>query len=295
VVICGVEYRTRASGPRTVSSGKLFEWLFPGPAVRCSAAHRPLLSLSPTLSTMAIPFTVEQFYGVFCEYNNAVWPAQGFLVATALATVVAALRPRSPVSASLGVLWAWIALAYHLAFLARITPPAYAFAALSMVGAAAFIWEGVIRRRLSFQWVAGPKAVAGAAFIVFALVVYPVWSAYAGHSYPRTPTFGLPCPTTIFTIGLLCFAVPPTPRSPLIVPVLRCLVGAQAAFLLGVQPDLGLIAAGLLGMGLLAAAARHIGKRNHDHTQTVFRFDAVPGGQPSGAFRLFSRAFSGRL
>ena len=64
----------------------------------------------------------------------------------------------------------------------------------------------------------------------------------------RLPTFGLPCPTTIFTIGLLCFAVPPTPRSPLIVPLLWCLVGAQAAFLLGVQPDLGLIAAGVVGM-----------------------------------------------
>lgn len=103
-----------------------------------------------------------------------------------------------------------------------------------------------------------PKAVAGAALIVFALVVYPVWSAYAGHPYPATPTFGLPCPTTIFTIGMLCFAVPPTPRSPLIVPLLWCLVGAQAAFLLGVQPDLGLIAAGAVSVALLATAGRQL-------------------------------------
>lgn len=207
---------------------------------------------------MVLPFTFEQFYGVFGDYNNAVWPAQWFLVAMALAAVVAVLWPRPwsgvAVSAILGVLWAWIALAYHLAFFARISPPAYAFSALSMVGAAAFIWQGVIRRRLTFQWVAGPKAVAGAALIVFALVVYPVWSAYAGHPYPATPTFGLPCPTTIFTIGLLCFAVPPTPRSPLIVPLLWCLVGTQAAFFLGVQPDLGLVAAGAVSVALLATA-----------------------------------------
>lgn len=211
---------------------------------------------------MVIPFTVEQFYGVFREYNNAVWPAQWFLVATALAAVVAALRPRPwsgvAVSAILGVLWAWIAVAYHLAFFARISAPAYAFAALSMVGAAAFIWQGVIRCRISFQWVAGPKSVAGAALVVFALVVYPVWSAYAGHPYPATPTFGLPCPTTIFTIGLLCFAVPPTPRSPLIVPWLWCLVGTQAAFFLGVQPDLGLIAAGAVSVALLATAGQKL-------------------------------------
>ncbi|WP_051675805.1 DUF6064 family protein [Polaromonas glacialis] len=209
---------------------------------------------------MNLSFTNEQFYGVFRDYNTSMWPAQWLLVAMALAAVVAALRPRPwsgvAESAILGVLWAWIALAYHLVFFARISPPAYVFATLSMVGAAAFIWQGVIRRRLSFQWVPGLKAWAGAALIVFALVVYPVWSAYAGHPYPATPTFGLPCPTTIFTIGLLCFAVTPTPRSPLIVPLLWCLVGAQAAFLLGVQPDFGLIPAGLVGTGLLATASQ---------------------------------------
>ncbi len=209
---------------------------------------------------MKLPFTIEQFYGVFRNYNTSMWPAQWFLVAMALAAVVATLRPRPwsgvAVSAILGVLWAWIALAYHLAFFARISPPAYAFAALSMIGAAVFIWQGVIRRRLTFQWVTGPKALTGAALIVFALVVYPVWSAYAGHPYPSTPTFGLPCPTTIFTIGMLCFAVPPAPRSPIIVPLLWCLVGAQAAFLLGVQPDLGLLPTGLVAIVLLATAGQ---------------------------------------
>jgi hypothetical protein len=209
---------------------------------------------------MALPFTVDEFYGVFRDYNTAVWPAQWFLVALAIAALAAVLSPRPwsgvAVSAVLGVLWAWIAMAYHLAFFASISPAAYGFAALSAAGAAVFVWQGVVRRRLTFRWASGPKAMAGVTLIVFALVVYPVWSAYAGHPYPATPTFGLPCPTTIFTIGLLCFAVPPTPRSSLLVPLLWCLVGAQAAFLLGVQPDLGLIAAAVVGMGLLATAGQ---------------------------------------
>jgi len=210
---------------------------------------------------MALPFTVEQFYGVFRDYNAAIWPAQWFLVALALVAVGAVLRPQPwsgvVVSSILGVLWAWIALIYHLAFFARISPAAYGFAAGSAVGAVVFIWQGVIRRRLSFRWVPGLNAMAGVVLIAFALVVYPVWSAYAGHPYPATPTFGLPCPTTIFTIGLLCFAVPPMPRSPLIVPLLWCLVGAQAAFLLGVQPDLGLIAAAVVGVGIFAAVGQY--------------------------------------
>ena len=215
---------------------------------------------------MALPFTVEQFYGVFVDYNTAVWPVQWILVALALAAVVGVLMPPPEsgvaVSVILGLLWAWIAVAYHLAFFSRISPAAYGFAAVSAVGAVVFVWQGVVRRRLTFRWVPGPKAIAGVTLIVFALVVYPVWSAYAGHPYPATPTFGLPCPTTIFTIGLLCFAVPPTPRSPLVVPVLWCAVGSQAAFLLGVQPDLGLIAAGVVGLGLLLPLGRSLRTRN---------------------------------
>lgn len=209
---------------------------------------------------MALPFTVEQFYGVFRDYNTAVWPAQWFLVALALAALVAVFMPRPwsgvAVSAVLGVLWAWIALAYHLAFFARISPAAYGFAALSAAGATVFVWQGVTRRSLAFRWVPGLMAMAGVVLVAFALVVYPVWSAYAGHPYPANATFGLPCPTTIFTIGLLCFAVPPTPRSPVFAPLLWSFVGAQAAFVLDVQPDLGLIAATVVGMGLLATAGQ---------------------------------------
>ena len=92
--------------------------------------------------------------------------------------------------------------------------------------------------------------------IVFALIVYPLWSWYAGHGYPFMPTFGLPCPTTIFTIGILAFMIPGYPRSPLIVPVLWCLVGVQAAFLLGVVQDMGLIVAGAVGVMLLIKAKK---------------------------------------
>ena len=69
-----------------------------------------------------------------------------------------------------------------------------------------------------------------------------------------THDVNLPRLTTIFTIGLLAFAVPPTPRSPLVGPLLWCAVGAQAAFFLGVRPDLGLVAAAAAGIGLWVTA-----------------------------------------
>lgn len=209
---------------------------------------------------MQLPFTAEQFFEVFRAYNTAVWPAQVLLLALAVVALALVFVPHRrsgvAISAILAGLWAWLGLAYHLAFFAPLNPLAYAFAAVSVAGAAAFVWHGVIRRRLEFGWTATFRSALGALLILFALVAYPAWSAYSGHPYPELPTFGLPCPTTLFTVGLLLLAKAPCPRGPLVVPVLWCFVGAQAAFLLGVQPDLGLVVAGVIGLGLLATPTR---------------------------------------
>jgi hypothetical protein len=207
---------------------------------------------------MQLPFTAAQFFDVFRAYNEAVWPAQVALHILALVALGLVFRPQPwsgvAVSAILALLWAWLGLAYHLAFFAAINPLAYVFAGLSVAGAAVFFWQGVVRRRLEFRWSNTPRAIAGLALVIFSLVVYPVWSTYTGHPYPTLPSFGLPCPTTLFTLGLLGLAVSPYPRSPLVVPVAWCFVGAQAAFLLGVQADLSLIAAGLFGIVLFLRA-----------------------------------------
>ena len=207
---------------------------------------------------MQLPFTVAQFYGVFRDYNTALWPAQVALLALALAALVlvAWRRPASGrvVSAILAFLWAWLALAYHVAFFAAINPLAYAFAALSLLGAAAFAWQGVVRGRLRFRPAADARTALGVALVAYALLVYPAWSVLAGHRYPALPTFGLPCPTTIYTIGLLAFAQRPCPRGPLVAPVLWSFIGGQAALLLDVPQDLGLLVAGVIGLGLIARA-----------------------------------------
>ena len=209
---------------------------------------------------MQLPFTVDQFFAIFRAYNTAVWPLQVVLLLGALLALALIWRRGAwsgiAVSAILALLWAWLALGYHLAFFVRINPLAYGFAAMSLLGAGLFIWFGMVRRQLEFSFERGPRTFVGLALIGFALLVYPLWSAAAGHAYPALPTFGLPCPTTIFTVGLLALARGPRPRAVLIVPLLWSLVGSQAAFLLDVQPDLGLVAAALVAVGLLVAPAR---------------------------------------
>jgi drug/metabolite transporter (DMT)-like permease len=204
---------------------------------------------------MDMPFTAEQFHDVFRAYNEAVWPSQIVLIGLALVGIFLAMRPRrwshAVVSAILAVLWAWLAVAYHIAFFSRINPLAYAFAALSLVGAAIFVWDGVVQRRLRFEWNGSIRSWSGAAFVGFALVLYPAWSSLAGHGYHYMPTFGLPCPTTLYTVGMLSFLVAPYSRRPHVVPIVWSAIGAQAAFFLAVPQDLSLIVAGLAGVVLL--------------------------------------------
>ena len=211
-----------------------------------------------------ILFSTAEFYGVFSAYNAAVWPMQLPLMALGVLAVVLLVRQRGylsvDISAILTILWAWQALAYYLAFFTAINPLAYGFAALFVGGAAVFCWQGVVRRKLIFKPPSGWRMQAGWGLLIFAWFIYPAWTYLAGHRYPAVPTFGLPCPTTIFTIGLLAFLVAPYPRSPLFVPVLWCFVSSQAAFLFNVPPDLGLVVAGGVGIVLLvrskATAAR---------------------------------------
>ena len=84
--------------------------------------------------------------------------------------------------------------------------------------------------------------------------MYPAWSYVAGQPYLETPTFGLPCPTTIFTMGLLACLIRPYPRGVFVVPVLWSLVGVHAAFLLSVPQDLGLAVVAVMGLVLIAQA-----------------------------------------
>lgn len=209
--------------------------------------------------TTVLPFTVEQFFGVFSAYNQTVWPAQWALAGLALVALFLASKPNrwsnQTIAAILGALWLWLGLLYHLTFFAAINPLAYAFAVVSVAGGLAFFWFGVVQRRLRFQLTLDARGWLGLALVAFALVIYPAWSVLVGHRFPEFPTFGLPCPTTIFTIGMLAFLVPPYPRLPLVAPVLWCFVGGQAAFLLGVPQDLGLLVAAVAGVFFLVRSS----------------------------------------
>ncbi len=205
---------------------------------------------------MDMPFTVEQFFDVFAQYNAGVWPAQWALNALAILVVALVVQARPShgrwISAALALFWGWMAVAYHFAYFTSINPAAWAFGAVSLLGGLWFAWVGVVQRRLHFALDRGIQSWTAGVLVMFALVMYPLIGNMLGHQYPAAPTFGLPCPTTIFTIGILLFAKPPLSRSAFIVPVLWALVGSSAAFALGVYQDLGLLVACVVAIVALA-------------------------------------------
>jgi hypothetical protein len=198
-----------------------------------------------------LPFSPDEFFGVFAAYNEAVWPAQIvlYVVGVALAAIARyapVLAGRAVVPVGLALLWAWTGAVYHLGFFARINPAAYLFGIAFL--AQAGIWIAWILRTpgLRFRALDRTAQAAGAGLLAYAFVVYPAFNLQFGHGYPAMPTFGAPCPTVIATLGLLAWARPCPPWWVWLIPVMWAMVGTTAAFAIGVYEDAGLLFAAVL-------------------------------------------------
>jgi len=193
---------------------------------------------------MSLPFTADEFFDLFAHYNRLLWPAAVVLWLAAAVVLVIAFggpprrRPR-PVSLVLAVLWLWSGAVYHAALFTRINPAAWLFALAFVTEAGLLTFYGIARQALPFGTASTGRKALGLALALYALA-YPAVALLTGHGYPRTPTFGVPCPTTIFTVGLLLTCAR-KPVALMIVPVLWSLVGGSAALLLGVTADVVLL------------------------------------------------------
>jgi hypothetical protein len=210
---------------------------------------------------MHLPFTHSQFLDVFAAYNRLLWPAAGLLW---LATLVVftrlyrdGVRRSRLTAATLAVHWAWAGAAYHLLFFRDINPAATMFGVVFLLQAALLVWRGVFRSRLNFGTSSLTWSRIGLGLVAYALV-YPAVGIITGLAYPRLPTFGVPCPTAILTIGALLL-VPRREARPLAVfPILWSGVGGSAAFLLDIRADIALPVAGIILLTYVLSPSRRV-------------------------------------
>lgn len=203
-----------------------------------------------------LPFSAEAFFALFESYNRAIWPAQIGAYLLGLAALGLAFRPAPwsgpAIAAILALAWAWNGIAYHHLHFAEINFLAPAFALFFVVQAVLFAWSGAVRGRLAFRFRPSVAGWSGLAAVVFAMAVYPLLGWLGGHGWPQAPMFGVaPCPTVIFTFGMLLLAEGRVPAWLLVIPLAWSLVGGSAAWLLQVPEDLSLPVAGILGTALI--------------------------------------------
>jgi hypothetical protein len=197
-----------------------------------------------------LPFTLEQFTGVFVAYNIGVWPAQVVAYLAGLGMIVLVLRPSKTghriVGAALAAMWVWTGVAYHGLYFSAINKAAPIFGALFVLQGLVLFHAAVISRRLRFGPSSSPTAWLGWAFVIYAFIIYPLIGLWTGQRYPGMPVFGItPCPLTIFTLGLLLLTTAPVSRWLLLIPFIWSLIGGSAAFLLGVPQDWPLLLSGI--------------------------------------------------
>lgn len=213
---------------------------------------------------MNLPFTRDQFLMVFQEYNLSVWPMQIVLVVLALtATYFAVVRYRSSnaiIAIVLSFLWVWMGVGYHFRYFTAINPAAYAFGSLFVIQGLIFVVSGVFRGSLSIEFRSDLPGIVGAILLLYALIAYPILGYFQGHVYPQSPTFGLPCPTTIFTFAVLLWADRKVPVYVLVIPCLWSLIGSTAAVSLGILEDIGLFVAGVCATTLVVMRNRREGR-----------------------------------
>jgi hypothetical protein len=196
---------------------------------------------------MDLPFTTDQFLGVFRDYNQAIWPVQVVAYLLGLGAIAFTFR-RAPwsdraIGGVLAVFWLWMGAVYHLTFFREINPAAVLFGGLFLVQGLLFVYVGILRNGLTFRARSDLYGWVGGLFMAYALAIYPLIGALLGHGYPQAPMFGVaPCPATIFTFGLLLWTTGRVPG--------------------------GLLVAGLLGTGLLLY-------RNRSETEARTRSSAV--------------------
>lgn len=204
---------------------------------------------------MNLPFTTAEFFEVFAAYNQAVFPVQFILIGLSLVGLYLLIRRKKEagkyVNGFLALLWLWMAIVYHLVFFSSINPAAILFGVLFIVQGGIFLLYGFYRNRISYRIENNVYGVAGMSMIVYSILLYPLLGWWNGHIYPASPTFGLPCPTTIFTFGILLFSISRLPWFILIIPVIWSIVGFSAALNFGMMEDGGLLIAGILTCVLL--------------------------------------------
>jgi hypothetical protein len=199
---------------------------------------------------------VQQFFSMWAQANTALWPMDVVWYAAAIAAMILAIRPvrgsSRLIAAFLALYYVWLAIVFFGIYYTPLNDHSPAYAAMFALGGALFFVAGVVRRDLEFQPKWDLLGVTGGVFMMYALA-YPLIDALTGHEFPAAPVFGVaPCPSAIFTAGLLLWTRPGMPMYVLVAPLVWLMAQAPAeALAMGVVADVARVPIGVVTTALL--------------------------------------------
>jgi hypothetical protein len=201
-----------------------------------------------------ITFTLVDFLDLMVKYNTTFWPMQ--LIAYGLGVIAVILVVwktgwSSRITAGvLALFWLWVGAVFNAFYFTRLMPLAIVFALLFVIQGILFAISA-LRQNLTFRFRPNVYGIVGGLMIFYAMVAYPAIEYLLGRGYPQLLPFGLvPCPTAIFTLGMLLWSEKKLPWTLWVIPVLYALSGLVPVSI-GIVEDIGLIASGLVAALML--------------------------------------------
>lgn len=199
-------------------------------------------------------FTLEKFLITLENYNLDIWPLQIVSYILGIAVLVLAIKrtrfSNQAISLTLSIYWLWIGIVFCMLYWAKTINLALMFGIILIIQGLLFLYAS-IKKNISFSFTGNFIPVIGIVLIFYAMIGYQLIGLFIGHTYPNLFAFGLvPCPTMIFTLGLLLWTDKKIPIYILIIPALFSLVGIEAA-VKGIYEDIGLFVLGLLAVILI--------------------------------------------
>jgi len=206
---------------------------------------------------MYLPESIQRILFLFEDRTGALGPTLAVAYTLAAAAILlAAWRTRvsgRAVSGILALMW----LSMGALLLSYLNRGAFIAGILFVVEGILLLLIGVLLGRLSYRPRADAYTIVGAAFIFYALVIYPILVWALGHGYDPS-AFGEYAPRTAaaFTFGILLWADRKVPWYTIIIPLVWSLCGVLVAYEVDTWEDLGLVIAGITGTVLLSIRNR---------------------------------------
>ena len=201
-----------------------------------------------------LSFSLEEFLLVLESYNLDIWPLQIIAYVLILIILFVSLKPAKYSSkiilAVLSFFWLFNGIVFCFIYWAPSHIFGYIFGIFCTVQGLLFLYS-LIRSDIIIAPPNKTYLLIGMLFFLYSMIGYQLFGYYLDHIYPKFFPVGLvPCPTTIFTLGLLIIINTKIPIKYIAIPLIISLGGLLAAYN-GIYEDIGLIILGAWGTILI--------------------------------------------